>query len=127
MTICCVAFCWSTRFLFAYRHQRFRDSLTPYTVSRVLRIPQQGRLLTVLDHRAGPDATWVVQQADSGRIYVLLQGQPTDVVSGRPVAAGSLVALVGGRGRCRGGDDAWATGVMRALRLQPCSALAWLR
>lgn len=48
----------------------------------------------MLDHRAGPEATWVVQQADSGRIYVLLPGQPTDAVSGRPVAVGSLVALV---------------------------------
>ncbi len=28
----------STHFPFACRHQRFRDSLTPYTVSRVLRV-----------------------------------------------------------------------------------------
>ncbi len=34
-----VPFCLSTQFLFACRRQRFRDALTPHTVSHVSRVP----------------------------------------------------------------------------------------
>ncbi len=40
-------FCLSTHFLFAYGHQRFRDSLTPHTVSRILRVPPAPTRLSV--------------------------------------------------------------------------------
>ncbi len=39
VTICCFGFCLSTHFPFACRHQRFRNALTPYTVSRVSCVP----------------------------------------------------------------------------------------